>query len=96
MNYFCSKCECGPCNRNIDVTKFPDTETAEQGCVNFYRHDKYEYLGFSQFIQGAFLSKGSWLIDTGNFSDLNGALIPKIAEKIQKHPLIWKWFFKVR
>ena len=78
----------------IDTSKFPDNTYAQSGISNYYNEPEYEYLGFSQFIQGAFL--GSGLTDTGNFRTVNAALIPLIAEKIQKHPHIWKWFFRIK
>ena len=54
-----------------------------------------EYLQFSRFIQGAFISPGAWLIDTGNYQTVNRELIEDIYYKIRKHPLIWKLFFRV-
>ena len=54
-----------------------------------------EYLQFSHFIQGAFISPTGWIIDTGNYQTVNRELIRDIYDKIRKHPLIWKLFFKV-
>ena len=54
-----------------------------------------EYLQFSRFIQGAFISPTGWIIDTGNYQNVNKVLIEDIYYKIKKHPLIWKLFFKV-
>ena len=54
-----------------------------------------EYLQFSRFIQGAFISPGAWIIDTGNYQTVNRELIEDIYYKIRKHPLIWKLFFRV-
>lgn len=56
---------------------------------------KEEYLQFSRFIQGAFISPTGWIIDTGNYQNVNKVLIEDIYYKIRKHPLIWKLFFKV-
>ena len=56
---------------------------------------KEEYFQFSRFIQGAFISPTGWIIDTGNCQNVNKALIEDIYYKIQKHPLIWKLFFRV-
>lgn len=81
---------------NIDTSKFPDSEGAKKGIQNYYNEPDYEYLGFSQFIQSAFVSEGSSITDTGNFRIVNSVLIPMIAKKIQAHPWIWKMFFKVR
>jgi len=54
-----------------------------------------EYLQFSRFVQGAFISPGAWIIDTGNYQTVNRELIEDIYCKIRKHPLIWKLFFRV-
>lgn len=54
-----------------------------------------EYLQFSRFIQGAFISPDGWIIDTGNYQTVNKGLIKDIYYKIRKHPLIWKLFFRV-
>ena len=54
-----------------------------------------EYLQFSRFIQGAFISPTGWIIDTGNYQTVNRELIGDIYYKIRKHPLIWKLFFRV-
>lgn len=54
-----------------------------------------EYLQFSRFIQGAFISPDAWIIDTGNYQTVNRELIKDIYYKIRKHPLLWKLFFRV-
>jgi hypothetical protein len=61
----------------------------------FSNNLKEEYLQFSRFIQGAFISPTGWIIDTGNYQNVNKVLIEDIYYKIRKHPLIWKIFFKV-
>ena len=89
--------------RAIDVSSFGDSQHAINGFMRFERARRskeehaefFEYLGFSEFIQGAFIDKDAHIIDTGNFSDVNAELMMRIAEKIKKHPKIWKWFFKI-
>ena len=54
-----------------------------------------EYLGFSQFIQGCFISKGNWIIDTGNFEAVNSELMVLIEQRIKKHPFLWKILFMI-
>lgn len=54
-----------------------------------------EYLQFSRFIQGAFVSPTGWIVETGNYQTVNRVLIRNIYHKIRKHPLIWKLFFRV-
>ena len=47
-----------------------------------------EYLQFSRFIQGTFISPTGWVVDTGNYRTVNKKLIEDIYYKIKKHPLI--------
>ena len=54
-----------------------------------------EYLEFSRFIQGIFISEKGYIIDTGNFQTVNLELIHRIKKHVEKHPLIWKLLFEV-
>ena len=77
-----------------------DKERCEQALQNFKKayytnNTEQEYLFFSQFIQGLFISKKGWIVDTGNFQNVNRELIEDVYEKIQKHPLLWKLFFMI-
>lgn len=58
-------------------------------------HDDYkEYLYFSEFIQSLFISKCGYIITTGNFQVANYKLMWLIKRKMEKHPIIWKLFWK--
>lgn len=46
-------------------------------------------------IQKLFISENGYIIDTGNYQDVNSELIIRIEEKIKKHPILWKLFFMV-
>lgn len=64
---------------------------------NNYNHDVLlEYLHISQFFQCLFISRNSYVIDTGNFRNVNYELVKRIHRKIEKHPilfkLLWKYF----
>lgn len=67
------------------------TNNAEQKYDNLLQ----EYLGFSQFIQSLFIGEVGYIIDTGNFEAVNYELMYRIAERIKKHPYLWKMFFQV-
>lgn len=54
-----------------------------------------EYLHFSQFVQSCFISKNSYIIDTGNFQNANLEMIYRIKDKIERHPLLWKLLFMI-
>ena len=77
-----------------------DKEYAEKGIENFenaYGTDDllHEYLGFSQFIQGCFISEHGYIIDTGNFQTANRRLMHMVRDKINKHPKLWKSLFLI-
>lgn len=60
------------------------------------KHDMFEeYLQFSRFVQGCFISKEGYIIDTGNFQCVNYEMMYRIKEKIRRHPLLWKLFFVI-
>lgn len=54
-----------------------------------------EYLRFSQFIQGLFISSSGYIIDTGNFRNANLEMMHRIKEKVEHHPLMWKLLFMI-
>ena len=77
-----------------------DKEYIDKGMLNFKKSYTtedlfHEYLGFSQFVQGCFISKAGYITDTGNFQTVNYELMYLILERIKKHPLVWKLFFMV-
>ena len=77
-----------------------DKEYYEMGAKGFrkaYQENDLgsEYLNFSRFIQGVFISKNGWIIDTGNYQAVNYELIERIKGRIEKHPLLWRLFFMV-
>lgn len=48
---------------------------------------------FSIFMQRLLIPEGDYVIDTGNWENVNYACAYHLLERIKKHPLIWKWFF---
>lgn len=58
----------------------------------------YGYLNgvdFSIVMQNLLISEGSYVIDTGNYENVNAVVAIRLAEKIKKHPWLWKIFFMV-
>ena len=41
------------------------------------------------------ISEDGYVIDTGNYKNVNAEVALRLAEKIKKHPKLWKWFFMV-
>ena len=50
---------------------------------------------FSVLIQDFLISHDGYVIDTGNWENVNAVCAVSLAEKIRKHPLIWKLFFMI-
>ena len=50
---------------------------------------------FSVLMQEFLVSEGGYVIDTGNYENVNAEIAVRLAEKIKKHPKLWKWFFMV-
>lgn len=60
----------------------------------------YEYgalngFDFSIFMQNLLISENGYVIDTGNYENVNAEVSLRLLEKIKKHPIIWRLFFMV-
>lgn len=63
---------------------------------NWRKNDLFEeYLQFSRFMQGLFISKDGYIIDTGNFQCVNFEMMYRIKERIERHPVLWKLLFMI-
>ena len=58
-----------------------------QGYLNGY--------DFSILIQKLLISENGYVIDTGNWENVNAEVALRLVEKIKKHPILWKHFFMV-
>ena len=50
---------------------------------------------FSIFIQDALISENGYVIDTGNWENVNAEVVLRLAENIKRHPILWRLFFMV-
>lgn len=50
---------------------------------------------FSLLIQDITISENGYVIDTGNWENVNAEVALRLAERIKKHPILWKFFFMV-
>ena len=50
---------------------------------------------FSLFVQDALIEDGHYVIDVGNWENVNYACACHLFNQIEKHPLIWKLFFRI-
>lgn len=50
---------------------------------------------FSLLIQDMTISENGYVIDTGDWENVNAEVALRLAERIKKHPILWKLFFMV-
>lgn len=50
---------------------------------------------FSVLMQEFLVSEDGYVIDTGNYENVNAEIALRLAEKIKKYPKLWQWFFMV-
>ena len=50
---------------------------------------------FSILIHNLLISENGYVIDTGNWENVNAEVALRLVEKIKKHPILWKHFFMV-
>lgn len=50
---------------------------------------------FSILIQELTIPEGAWVLDTGNFENVNAEVALRLIDRIRRHPIIWKLFFMV-
>lgn len=50
---------------------------------------------FSVFIQCLLISENAYVIDTGNWENVNYVCAYRLLNKIKKHPRLWKLFFMI-
>ena len=76
-------------DRTTTSTKTSDIlDKAEaQGYLNGY--------DFSILVQNLLVSENGYVIDTGNWENVNAAVALRLIEKIKRHPILWKHFFIV-
>ena len=50
---------------------------------------------FSILMHRLLVSENGYVIDTGNWENVNAEVALRLAEKIKRHPKLWAWFFMV-
>ena len=60
-----------------------------------YQQGYLSGFDFSLLIQDMAISENGYVIDTGNWENINAEVALRLAEQIKKHPIIWKLFFMV-
>lgn len=50
---------------------------------------------FSVLMQELLVSPNAYVIDTGNWQNVNAAVAQILVQRIRRHPLLWKLFFMI-
>lgn len=50
---------------------------------------------FSILVHNLLISENGYVIDTGNWENVNAEVALRLVKKIKKHPILWKHFFMV-
>lgn len=50
---------------------------------------------FSILIQNMLISENGYVLDTGNYENVNAEVALRLADRIKRHPILWKIFFMV-
>lgn len=70
-----------------DSTKELLQKAYNQGCLSGF--------DFSVLMQSLLVSEHGYVLDTGNYENVNAEVALRLARNIEKHPLIWKLLFMV-
>ena len=60
-----------------------------------YKQGWLSGFDFSILMHELLISENGYVIDTGNYENVNAEVALRLAEKIKKHPKLWEWFFMV-
>lgn len=47
---------------------------------------------FSVLMHELLVSEGGYVLDTGNYENVNAEVVLRLAEKIKIHPVLWQLF----
>lgn len=50
---------------------------------------------FSILMQKLLISESGYVIDTGNWENVNAAVALELWRRVKRHPVLWKLFFMV-
>lgn len=50
---------------------------------------------FSVLMHELLVSENGYVLDTGNYENVNAEVALRLAEKIKRHPKLWEWLFMV-
>ena len=71
-------------------------QTEKEGILDKAAEKRYlNGFEFSILIHNLLISENGYVIDTGNWENVNAEVALRLVKKIKKHPILWKHFFMV-
>lgn len=67
----------------------------EQILQKAYEQGWLSGFDFSILMHRLLVSENGYVLDTGNWENVNAEVALRLAEKIKRHPKLWEWFFMV-
>lgn len=71
------------------------TDRGKEKLKRAYEQGWLSGFDFSILIQDLTVSENGYVIDTGNWENVNAEVALRLAEQIKKHPILWRLFFMV-
>lgn len=71
------------------------TDSAKELLQKAYKQGWLSGFDFSVLMQSLLISEHGYVLDTGNYENVNAEVALRLARNIEKHPLIWKLLFMV-
>lgn len=71
------------------------TDSGKEILNKAYQQGWLSCFDFSLLIHDMTISENGYVIDTGNWENVNAEVAIRLVEQIKKHPIIWKFFFMV-
>ena len=71
------------------------TDSGQEILNKAYQQGWLSGFDFSLLVQDMTISENGYVIDTGNWENVNAEVALRLTEQIKKHPIIWKLFFMV-
>ena len=76
----------------MKVKNIIDTEMIEQKINKAQKTGFLNGFDFSVLMQQLLISKDGYVIDTGNYENVNAVIADRLVNKIKKHPILWRFF----
>lgn len=71
------------------------TNRAKEILNKAYQQGWLSGYDLSLLIQNMTISENGYVIDTGNWENVNAEVALRLAEQIKKHSILWKLFFMI-